>query len=328
MSDPTEADQTVAILVEEQLRERNWGILGSQGYVLGIDLGGYGLRSALVDLGSNTYISNYTEVQNTSPHAMINDVLALAHDLMAEQEITRDKLLRVGVGFGGPIEAQHGRVRFSPRLPGWEGFNLSREFEQVFDTVTLVENDANLIALGEAFFGVGRDVSQLFYLHLSSGVGGGLVVQERLYQGSSGLAGEIGHAAVLPSSPGQPITTLEELVSVQGLLRRVQAAGLDTDDLEDVFGDDPIAQQVARETADLLGLRLAQVSALVDPQMIVLGGVVIRISGAAFVQQIEAQLQRYCDEHIAHPLPVVASVLGSDSIAVGALALALDSLRD
>ncbi len=328
MSYTTGTDRNVATLVTDQLRERNWGILGSYGYVLGIDLGGYGLRAALIDLAGNTYISSYTEVQNTSPHAMVNDVLALAQDLMVEQGITRDQLLRVGVGFGGPIDAQQGRVRFSPRLAGWQGFALRDEFERVFDTVTLVENDANLIALGEAIFGVGRDVSHLFYLHLSSGVGGGLVVQERLYLGSNGLAGEIGHAAVLPSRPGEPIATLEDLVSVQGLLRRVRAAGWDTDDLQEVFGEHPLAQQVVAETADLLGLRLAQVGALVDPQLIVLGGVVIRLGGAAFIQQIEAHLQRYCGQHIAHPLPVVASVLGSDSVAVGALALALDSLRD
>ncbi len=321
-------DARVIALVEEQLANRNWGILSTQGYVLGIDLGVYGLRAALIDMQQQTFASAYAEVQSTNPHAMTQDALALAHDLLAEYEVSLDKLLRVGVGFGGPVDTQRGEVRVSPRMDGWEGFRLRDKVEQAFDTVTLLENDANLIALGEAFFGVGKDRSHLFYLHLSSGVGGGLVVQDRLYQGSTDIAGEIGHAAVIPTPPDQPIVTLEQIASVQGLLQRVRAAGLETDNLRDVFSDHPIAQQVVAETADLLGLRLAQVSATVDPQMIVLGGIIIRISGDAFITQIAAHMHRYHAPHIAHPLPVVASVLGADSVAVGALALALSSLGD
>ncbi|NJK80656.1 MAG: ROK family protein [Chloroflexaceae bacterium] len=329
MLHPTELDSTVATLIQEQLTQRNWRILGAQGCVLGIDLGAYGLRVALVDLGNQVYTSSYTDVQGTSPHAMINDAVALAHDLLAAQHIRPEKVLRVGLGFGGPVDAKRGSIRLSPRMSGWENFPLREHFEQVFDAMTLIENDANLIALGEATFGVGKAYNHLLYLHLSSGVGGGLVLNGRLHPGATAVAGEIGHTVVLEGydKNGTP-PTLEEMVSVSGLLRRVTERGLATAKLEDVFGEHPAGQQVVDDTVLLLATRLALIGALIDPDIIVLGGIVVRIGGPAFVQQIGEQVQQYIDPRMLRPIPVVASVLGVDSVAIGALALALDSMSE
>jgi glucokinase len=214
-------------------------------------------------------------------------------------------------------------------MSGWENFPLKDHFEQAFDTVTVVDNDANLIALSEAVFGVGRPHKHLFYLHLSSGVGGGIVINERLYHGATATAGEIGHAVVRQStSDFAAAPTLEELVSISGILRRARYAGFETDNLHDIFSDHPIGQRVVRETVDLLAMHLAQVVALLDPQMIVLGGIVVRIGGQSFVENIGRQIRRYIDPQFARPVEVVSSALGIDSVAIGALALALESMSD
>lgn len=316
-------------LIRERLAQNRWGMLANQGYVLGIDLGSYGLRAALVDLQHHTFASVHTELPADQPDQVVEQAISMARSLLKQADITPDRLVRVGIGFGGPVDMRYGTVRLSPRMPGWENFPLQERFEQAFDAVTLIDNDANLIALGEATFGAGKGHQHLFYLHLSSGVGGGLVLNGRLYHGATSTAGEIGHAVVGQGwdGTGRP-EMLEELVSISGLLRRASKYGLETDDLQQIFSNHPAAEQVVRETIDLLAIRCAQTVALIDPEIIVLGGIVVRIGGERFVSAIGARLNDFIAPQFARPLPVVASVLGPDSVTVGAVALALDSLSD
>jgi glucokinase len=194
-----------------------------------------------------------------------------------------------------------------------------------------LDNDANLIALAEATFGVGRGVQHLVYIHLSSGVGGGLVLNGRLYQGATTTAGEIGHAVIGArdlSKPNERPRTLEECVSVSGLMRRAAELGLETDQLDDIFGSHLVGQQVVAEAADILALRLSQITALLDPQMIVLGGVVARYGGDGFVQAIRERMQLYMPLPVERSVSIVASTLGSESVVLGGVALALESMRE
>ncbi|GAB4211383.1 MAG: ROK family protein [Roseiflexaceae bacterium] len=324
MSDPR-------TLVQDRLTNHTWGLLGSQGHVLGLDIGSYGLRAALIDLHSHTYTSVHRESPGGSAEAVFGAALELAQDLLSEQHVTNDRLVRIGVGFPGPVDVRRGVALLSPRMPGWEQFPICERVEAVLGATTLVDNDANLIALAEASFGAGRDIQNLFYLHLSTGVGGGLVLNGRLYHGATATAGEIGHAVVGPIDPtgreGRP-GTLEEHLSISGLLRRAAALGLETASLDDIFADGPAGRQVVAEAADLLGARLSQISALIDPNLIVLGGIVARIGGERFLKQIEERVRAYDGQMITRHVPLVASVLGVESVAIGGLALALESLEE
>src|SRR5262249_12530205 len=201
----------------------------------------------------------------------------------------------------------------------------------VAGAVSLSGNDANLIALTEATFGIGRDVQDMFYRHLSSGVGGGLGLDGRLYHGATTTAGEIGHAVVGPIDPlipHGPPRTLEQHLSINGLLRRASELGLQTDLLSDVFGENPIGRQVVAEAVDLLAVRLSQIVALIEPQIIVLGGVVARSGGDSFIAAIEERMRGYMASLVERPVELVSSVLGFESVALGGLALALESMRD
>jgi len=316
-------------LVNERLEHNRWGLLGTQGHVLGVDVGGYGLRAVLVDLHNHSCASAHREPSSNAPEQVVAETIGLCQSLLEKYKVAPDRLVRVGVGFGGPVDSERGVVLLSPRMRGWEQFPLKERFEDAFDALTLVDNDANLIALAEATFGVGRDVSQLFYLHLSSGVGGGLVLDGRLYHGSTSTAGEIGHAVVGPSpASGEQLVTLEERVSISGLLNRAAELGLQTDNLERLFDDGPLGKQVVAETVEILSMRLSQVVALLDPQMIVLGGIVTRIGGDTFVKAIGERMSQYIQPQFARPVQVLASVLDTGSIAIGGAALALESLRE
>jgi glucokinase len=318
-------------LVQDRLSRNSWGFLGSQGHILGMDIGGYGLRAALIDLQNHTYYSAQRETTTKTADGQLADAIALARDLLTEHHVEPDRLVRVGVGFGGPVDARRGVVLLSHRIPGWEQFPLKERIEDAFGAVALVDNDANLIALAEATFGVGRDTRDLFYLHLSSGVGGGLVLDGRLYHGATTTAGEIGHAIVGPVDPlhpKEPPHTLEQHLSIKGLLRRASELGLETNLLSDIFGASPTGRQVVAEAADLLAARLSQIVALIDPQIIVLGGVVTRNGGDDFIAAIRERMRVYMASLVPRPVEVIASVLGFESVAIGGLALALESMRD
>ena len=318
-------------LVQDRLSRNSWGFLSNQGHILGMDISSHGSRAALIDLHSHTYHCAHREVSIGSADALVADAITLARELMAEHGVTPDRVVRVGVGFAGPVDARSGVVHLSHRQAGWEKFPLKQRIEEAFGAVTLLDNDANLIALAEATFGVGRDVQDLFYLHLSSGVGGGLVLDGRLYHGATTTAGEIGHAVVGPIDPLRPRErpgTLEQHLSIAGLLRRASELGLETDLLSDVFGDHAVGRQIIGETADLLAVRLSQIVALIDPQMIVMGGVVARNGGEALIAAIQERIPSYMVSLVERPVPIVASVLGFESVAIGGVALALESMRD
>jgi glucokinase len=318
-------------LVQDRLAHNSWGLLGTQGYILGMDIGGFGLRAALVDLHTHTYSAVHHEVSATGAPALVADAIGLTRDLLAEHGVDPSHVVRVGVGFGGPVDARTGVTLVSHRMPGWERFPLREQIEDALGAVTLLDNDANLIALAEATFGVGRNVQHLFYLHLSSGVGGGLVLDGRLYHGATTTAGEIGHAVVGPIDPirqHERPGTLEQHLSIASLLRRAAELGLETNLLSDIFGDHAVGRQILDEAGDLLAVRLSQIIALIDPQMIVLGGVVARNGGDALIAAIQERLPSYMAWLIERPVPIVASVLGFESVAIGGLALALESMCD
>jgi glucokinase len=320
-------------LVQDRLKSRTWGFLGGQGYVLGMDIGSYGLRASLIDLAGHTYATRQSEPEQIvgGPDEILATGIEHARTLLREHGALPRHLVRVGAGFGGPVDARRGVVLVSHRMPGWEQYPLKERLEEAFGATTLVDNDANLIALAEATFGAGRDVQHLFYLHLSSGVGGGLVLNGRLYHGATTTAGEVGHAVVGVIDPIQPREipgTLEQHVSIKGLLRRAAELGLDTNLLSDIFGESPVGQRVVGETVDLLAMRLSQIVALIDPQMIVIGGAIARTGGERFIGAIQARMRHYMASLVERPVPIVASVLGFESVAIGGLALALESMSD
>jgi glucokinase len=318
-------------LVQSRLPHLSSGMLGAQGYVLGLDIGSYGLRAALIGLHDNSYASAHRDPSSATADGWVAEALDLARGLLDAHGVASDRLVRVGAGFAGPVDARRGIVLLSPRMSGWERFPLAEHVQAAFGAVTLVDNDANLIALAEATFGVAHQLQHLVYVHLSSGVGGGLVLDGRLYHGATTTAGEIGHAVVGPVDPvwsREKPGTLEQHVSISGLLRRAAELGLHTTRLEDIFGEHPIARQVVAEAVDLLGVRLSQIVALLDPQAIVLGGIVVRSGGDAFIEAVTQRMHSYLRPPIERSVPVYAAILGAESVAIGGAALALESMRE
>lgn len=317
-------------LVKRWLQRRQNDLAGSQGSVIGVDIGSYGLRAIVADLQGQQVVADHRPLPTGNADTVVEQVLDLTRGVL--QQVARpQQVARIGLGFGGPVDINTGMTRLSHRASGWENYPLATRFEEAFDAPAMLDNDANVTALGEATCGAGADRRNLFYLHLSSGVGGGIVLDGRLYHGTTMVAGEIGHVIVRYDGP--PCSCggnghLESYVSIGGMLRRVNELGLRTDDLEQVFGEHEAGKQTVAESTEMLGRMLANLATLLDPDLIVIGGTVARIGGDMFIQSISDQLQAGLPPTMRRDVPVVASTFGHDSVAVGALALAACSLSD
>ena len=318
-------------LLKRCLGQGDGALVGGQGSVLGVDVGSYGLRAIVADL-HGTKAHRADRSLPTGDAEMITEAaISLVQDLLESSSTATRQLVRIGIGFGGPVDADRGVTRVHHRRPGWEHFPLVERFEQAFDAPALLDNDANVIALGEAWCGAGHDMHNLFYLHLSTGVGAGMVIDGRLYHGGTTTAGEIGHTIVRPDGP--PCSCggrghLESYVSVGALLRTLGEQGIATNDLAAVFGADSAASRTVQQATELLGITLANVVSVLDPDIIVVGGVVARTGGQPWLDQLSGALQRALPPTLAHEIPVVPATFGQDSVAVGGLALAHASLSD
>jgi len=253
----------------------------------------------------------------------------------------------VGVSFGGPVDAATGRVITCHHLPGWDDVPLREWVEEAFNAPAAVENDANAGALGEWRFGAGRGCDDLLYITVSTGIGGGLILDGRLRHGLNSLAGEIGHMIV---EPGGPVCTcgrrgcLEALAAGPAIARRAREllkaepqrgqvlrrlAGGDLESItskmvsQAAAAGDEVAQQALDEAARALGLGIANAATLLNPKLVVLGGGVIK-AGERFLSVVRTVAQKQALQGIE--VRIVEAALGDDAPLWGAIALAMGLL--
>jgi glucokinase len=224
------------------------------------------------------------------------------------------RLARCGIGFGGPVQFLEQRITLSTHVGGWGDFALSAWLEQQLGLPAVMDNDANVGALGEALFGAGRGASPLFYMTISTGIGGGLVVDGRIYRGADSYAGEIGHLTVRPDGP-------ECLCGARGCLERM-CGGIwmepDHGRSARELLQDP--QFVRRYVIDLaLGLKACIM--LLNPARIVIGGGISK-AGPALFSPLSEELRRQITAWSRARIDLVPAALGDDSVLYGALALA------
>jgi glucokinase len=225
---------------------------------------------------------------------------------------------RCGIGFGGPVDFPSQRVTLSTHVGGWDGFDLPGFVRSVAGAPAIMDNDANAGALGEAFHGAGRGCDPLFYMTLSTGIGGGIVSGGQVYRGADSYAGEIGHLTVSPDGP-------ECLCGARGCLERM-CCGLW---LEKDHGR--TAKELMQNSsfveryAVTLGLGLKSCIMLLNPARIVIGGGISKAGDALFVP-LRAELRRQITSWSRARIDVVPAALGDDSVLWGALVLAKESI--
>lgn len=319
-------------------------MLTADGYVVGIEIGARGRRVALADLSGAIVGQGQSTAAPSSPDATIAEVDGLFRTCLAEAGVRPEKLVRAGCGFSGPVNATNGVVISSPRLDGWEDVPLGNLLEERLGLQALVDNDARVAALGEARYGAGRGEQHLAYVHLGNGLGGGLVLDGRLYRGATATAGEIGHILVNEDGPvcscGKP-GHLEAYASGTALVQRALDLAAPGGPLRSRIADgrpptpvhvfeaardgDEAARLVTTEALRYLAIALANLVTTTNPHVIVIGGRVAE-AGPLLFEPLRAQVRRYAMAVPARVARIVPTALGADGILVGALALAIQSL--
>jgi glucokinase len=313
--------------------------------LLVLDYGGTKHTAAVVALGERHWRA-YRRV--LSPHGAdarydIETMHALARELLGE---TRPAA--IGVSFGGPVDASNGMVRLSHHVPGWENTPLQEILEAEFDAPASIDNDANVAAMGEHRFGAGRGYENLLYITVSTGVGGGWILNGQIWHGSEGMAGEIGHTVVDPDGPACTCGKggcLERLAAGLYIAQRARE-WLETQPgrgqvLRTLIGDDleavtaQLVSQAAAQGDDLawealevagwaLGVGIGNAANLVNPQRFILGGGVTKAGDRYW--EVLRRVARETAMPEVH-FDVVPAALGDDAPLWGAVVLAESCLQ-
>jgi glucokinase len=276
---------------------------------LAIDLGGTKFSLAVFEGDQMAARETRTTDREAGRDWMLQQIAALARKWESNLHFER-----CGIGFGGPVEFSRQRVARSTHVGGWVDFSLPAWIERELQVPAIMDNDANVGALGEAVYGAGAGYSPLFYMTLSTGIGGGIITGGRVYRGADSYAGEIGHLTIQPEGP-------ECLCGAYGCFERL-CSGLW---LEQDYGrpaeellQDP---DFVRSYVVNLALGLKACIMLLNPARIVIGGGISK-AGAALFAPLRAELRRHITDWSRARIDVVPSALGDDSVLYGALALA------
>ncbi len=310
-------------------------------YGFGVDIGGTTVKIAYFD-ENGTLLDSWeipTRTENAGEH-VLPDIAAALDGYLRTHAVTRREIIGIGVGVPGPVDGK-GVVKMCVNL-GWGRKQIARELEQLTDLPVRAGNDANVAALGEYWKGSAAAYDSMVMATLGTGVGGGIVVDGQLLHGAHGAGGEIGHL-VLERNETERCGCgnrgcAEQYCSATGLVRLAHRR-LARDDApsvlrvkenmqaKDVFdaaaqGDMP-AQEILAQYFDRLGEFLATVCAVIDPQVVVLGGGVSK-AGAVLLEGVRASYEKYCFHGIRDVRFTIAE-LGNAAGSYGAFKLALDA---
>ena len=252
----------------------------SAGAAVGIDFGHSHLRVAVSDLSSR--ILSERAVPLDTDHAAEEGLDAAADlvvELLAEAGIDSGQVIGAGMGLPGPIRQEDGVVGSGAILPGWVGVPAVAAMRSRLEVPILVDNDANLGALAEAAFGAARDASDMIYLKVASGIGAGLILNGRLYRGSAGLAGELGHLLVDPEGMvcrcGNRgcLETLAATGALVELLRRSHGEDVTVARMLDLArAGDLGCRRVIADAGRAIGQAVSMLLNVLNPEVVVVGG--------------------------------------------------------
>ena len=249
----------------------------------------------------------------------------------------------VGVALPGPVRRADLTMLAAPTIPEWERVPLGPALCEAFGAPAAGDNDANACALAESRFGAGAGAAVVVYFTVSTGIGGGIVVDGRVFRGARGTSGEFGHQVILPE--GGPLCDcgnrgcLEALASGRGIAARARqtlappaVGGEWTAETiaHAARSGDPTAVQVWRDTALYLGLGISNVVNVIDPDVVVLGGGVVAGAGDLLLDPVREVVAARCMPSLARGVRIVPAALRSDVGIIGAACLAMEAgiIRD
>lgn len=317
---------------------------GRSGLLLALDFGGTKISAALARAGSSDWLALERRLSPVGADAISDQRIALE---LAGEVLGGSRPAAVGVSFGGPVWAESGAVKLSHHVPGWEGVPLAERLNSEFGVPVAVENDGIIAALGEHRYGAGRDTRSLLYLTISTGVGGGVVLDGRIWHGADGMAGHVGHLRLEPDGPPCVCGSrgcLESIAAGPAIAaearRRIAREVASGSVLLEMAGRDPatvtawhvaeaatagdaLALGVMERAAAALGIAIGSAANLLNPERILVGGGVSK-SGEVLWSTMRRLARETAMPEVS--LDLAPAGLGDDAPLWGAVALAEDLL--
>jgi glucokinase len=304
-----------------------------------VDLGGTQVR---VGVANEDRVLNRLEDRTNladGPQGTERQIDTMARQVVREAGVSLESMERLVIGTPGPLDPATGIVYDAPNMHGWHKVHIADDLASLLGVPVRAVNDANAAALGEFTFGAGRGLRHMVYLTISTGIGGGVVIDGKLFEGASGTGGEIGHMTIDRHGPRCKcgnIGCLEILASGTSIARRFRElvdGGQESSlagkgdavtavDISRAAGEgDRLAAAVFRDAAEAVGTGVVNCVHVFNPELVVLGGGVVH-AGDLLFGPVNEMLDRYAMDLPRRVVRVVPAQLGDDAGLYGALALA------
>ncbi len=308
------------------------GLDDSAGMAVGIDFGHSHVRVGVANLSHQVTAERYREfhVDNDAAGAL-GAAAAMVGEVLTDAGIGHQRVIGVGMGIPGPIDRRTGTIGSASILPGWVGLAPADEMAHRLGLPVEIDNDANVGALAEVYWGAGRGHTEIVYVKASTGIGAGIVTSGQLYRGAVGTAGEIGHTTVDEQGPlcrcgsrgcletvAGGVAVVEQVRSTQ--LRDLTLARV----LELAAAGHPACRRAIADAGRQVGVSMAAVCNILNPELIIVGGHLSE-AGDLLLGPLRESLRRYAVRAAAESVGVVRGVLGERAEMLGALALVLQS---
>jgi glucokinase-like ROK family protein len=319
------------------------GIPPSAGLIAAVDIGATSIDVALTTLGGELLARRGEPADvRDGPLPTLDRVKLLLSELLDEQAANARDVLAIGVGVPGPVEQASGLLTVPPIMPGWDRFPIREAFAGEYAAPVFVDNDVNVMALGEHWGGVAKGVDDMIFVKIGTGIGSGIIIGGRLHRGTQGCAGDFGHICVDPAGPlcscgnagcleamaAAPAIVLQaercaregESPLLMALLR--EKGELTMKDVgEAARRGDYCALTIVRKSGRLIGQTLASAVNVLNPSMIVIGVGVSRV-GNALLAEVRSAIYQRSLPLATRNLPIVMSELDDVAGVVGASAMA------
>lgn len=308
---------------------------------MGVDLGASHITTIIANLfGEVKYKRSVKYDTTNNPHQAIALVKEQIIDLMHAEGLQTTDILGIGIAAPAPLEGEH-LDRLSPViLPKWKDILIKDEIIQAFDLPVYIDNDANVGAIAEKWWGSGKGNSNFVYIKLGTGVGSGLIVQDEIYRGTGGTAGEIGHTSINENGPQcrcGNFGCMESYVGIQSILAAAHERSAQFPDsvlfqnhkeitIEAITNaaveQDPLALEIVQSAGRYLGISIANLLNLVNPELVVLGGELVD-AGDAFMEAVRLTAFGRSISKAGKEATIKTSELKQDVVGIGAATLVI-----
>lgn len=308
-------------------------------FIVGIELGATHVSCVLTDLRCNVRASwSVPAPVRDEPEVALEKMTLGVRAVLEAGGVQQSELVGLGVAVPSPVDQEHPGELLPLVVPKWEGHNIASHLTKSFGRPVFVDNDANLGALAELWWGAGSSVRDLAYIKVATGIGAGLIIDGRIFRGSAGVAGEIGHTSIDRNGP-QCLCGLRgclaTLIGTPALLQRAEselresgsnrAGPSNIDELVNwALDGDPAAVTVIRYAGDILGIGIANMLNLLNPKMVILGGGIAR-AGDLLMGAVRDAIVRLSLPASISNAEIRTTGLNEWGIAVGAATLALEA---